>query len=111
MEKLQITNLKIGGDIGIVDAEPIPLHIAVRKELKPLSGIIDKAMKRITDDELRPINQKWLGKERPVQDIRSQLTDEEQAWIREHPRITANGDEWWFFVIRNTQGIYSGVLV
>ena len=60
-KQMQITNLKVGGDLGLKEGKPIPLHIAVRKDIKILAGILEKGMKTITDDELRALQEKWLG--------------------------------------------------
>jgi len=60
-DQRQVTNLKVGGDLGIVEGKPIPLHIGMRKDLAPLAGILEKAMKAVTDDELRELRVKWLG--------------------------------------------------
>jgi ABC-type amino acid transport substrate-binding protein len=48
--QLQVTNLKVGGDIGIFEGKPIPLHIGMRKDLAPFAGILDKTMKAVTDN-------------------------------------------------------------
>ncbi|NIT53965.1 MAG: hypothetical protein GWO41_14820, partial [candidate division Zixibacteria bacterium] len=60
-DQRQVTNLKVGGDLGIVEGKPIPLHIGMRKGLAPLAGILEKAMKAVTDDELKVLREKWLG--------------------------------------------------
>ena len=44
----QITNLKVGGDPGLDDGRPVPLHLAVGKDKRVLAGILEKAMQRIT---------------------------------------------------------------
>ena len=58
--KLQITNIKVGGNIGLEEGKPIPLHIAVRKDNKTLLGILDKGIKQITEEDLRKLHEKWL---------------------------------------------------
>jgi len=58
--RFQITNLKVGGDLGIEEGKPIPLHIAVRKDIGILADILQKGMTAITDDELRTLHKKWL---------------------------------------------------
>jgi len=78
-----------------VDTKPIPLHIAVRKDMKLLGDILGKAMNIISDDELRQINQKWFGRKKSVQDIRSNLTDAEKAWLKAHPVIRVHNEKDW----------------
>jgi len=56
----QITNLKVGGELGIEQGKPIPLHLAVRKDIKILADILKKGMTTISDDELRALRKKWL---------------------------------------------------
>ncbi|MBF0211561.1 MAG: transporter substrate-binding domain-containing protein, partial [Desulfamplus sp.] len=58
--QLQITNLKVGGDLGLEESKPIPLHIGVRKEMKTLVSIIDKGMAAISEDEIQKLHEKWL---------------------------------------------------
>ncbi|MBF0257489.1 MAG: transporter substrate-binding domain-containing protein [Desulfamplus sp.] len=58
--KLQITNLKVGGDLELEESKPIPLHIAVRKEMKILADILEKGMATITEEELHELHVKWL---------------------------------------------------
>jgi PAS domain S-box-containing protein len=58
--QLQVTNLKVGGDLGLAEGKPIPLHIAVRKDNQALLGILEKGMKRITGDDVEKLHKKWL---------------------------------------------------
>jgi PAS domain S-box-containing protein len=110
IDRLQITNLKVGGDIGIVDTRPIPLHIGVRKDQKVLASILEKAMASVSPDEILQIQKKWfLQWEDTAENI--ELSDEESAWIRENPQISVNGDEWRPFVIRESSGEYKGISV
>ncbi|MBT4638835.1 MAG: transporter substrate-binding domain-containing protein, partial [Deltaproteobacteria bacterium] len=80
----QVTNLKVGGDIGFASEKPIPLHIGVRKDFAPLTGILDKAMRAVTDDELSVLKEKWLGlTKRREPDI--SFTADEKAWLIKNP--------------------------
>ena len=78
--QLQVTNLKVGGDIDIAEGKPIPLHIGMRKEFAPLAGILEKTMKTVTDDELRGLREKWLGRS-DKQQVKGKL----QADFRHRP--------------------------
>ena len=90
-DQLQVTNLKVGGDIGITDGKQIPLYIGMRKQLAPLAGILEKTMKTVTDDELRGLRKKWLGLTKKSGPVLS-LTPEESAWLVAHPKILLGVD-------------------
>ena len=90
-DQLQMTNLKVGGDIGITDGKQIPLYIGMRKQLAPLAGILEKTMKTVTDDELRGLWEKWLGLTKKSGPVLS-LTPEERAWLEAHPKIRLGVD-------------------
>ncbi|MBF0573853.1 MAG: PAS domain S-box protein, partial [Desulfamplus sp.] len=58
--QIQITNLKVGGELGLEESKPIPLHIAVKKDNKALASIIDKGMAAVSEEEIRKLHEKWL---------------------------------------------------
>lgn len=91
LDHLQITNLKVGGDMGIVEGKPIPLHIAVSADQGVLAAILEKGMSRITDDEIRTLKERWLGS--GSQELNSMgLTPGEQEWIANHPVIRVSNE-------------------
>ena len=94
-DRLQMTNLKVGGDIGITEGKQIPLYIGMRKELAPLAGILQKAMGAVTDDELSELREKWLGLTKKSGRVVS-LTSEEKTWISnlKAPLLVANEMDW-----------------
>jgi polar amino acid transport system substrate-binding protein len=62
-DRLQITNLKVGGTLGMAYEDPTPLFFAVGKDQKILAGILDKAMTLLSDEEIRNLRAKWVGEE------------------------------------------------
>ncbi|MBF0119905.1 MAG: transporter substrate-binding domain-containing protein [Desulfobacterales bacterium] len=114
--QLQITNLKVGGDLAIKEGKPIPLHIAVRKDIKILAGILEKGMTKITDEELRKLNEKWLinfdktNKDfTHAKDPQVVLTEEERAFISgKQIRLGVDSARPPFEYI-NEKGVYSGI--
>ncbi|MBF0528849.1 MAG: transporter substrate-binding domain-containing protein [Deltaproteobacteria bacterium] len=88
-KQLQINNLKVGGNLGLVEeGQPIPLHIAVRKDQKILLGILEKGMASITEEELRKLHEKWMtgeSKEKhdsiSTMDANLELTAEEKSFL------------------------------
>ena len=107
--QLQVTNLKIGGDIGITEGKPIPLHIGMRKDFAPFADILEKAMKAVTDDELRVLRQRWLESSKTATKT-IDLTEEERKWLKDHPVLRVAPDPDYppieFF---DTKGRYQGV--
>ena len=59
--KHQITNLKVGGDMGIEAGRPMPLHLAVPQKDAVFAGILAKGMALISDEEFQALSDKWLG--------------------------------------------------
>ncbi|MBU2551254.1 MAG: transporter substrate-binding domain-containing protein, partial [Proteobacteria bacterium] len=107
--QLQITNLKVGGDIGIGEGKPIPLHLAVSKERKLLAGILAKGMRRISDREIRGLQERWLGGGESARESEIDLTAEERAFLKAHPVIRVHNEENWapfnFFDNGRPQGL------
>ncbi len=94
IRQLQITNLKVGGDLGIFESSPIPLHIGVAKDQEFLAGIIQKGMRLISEEEMSQLSAKWLGIE-PAGDKSIRLTSEEKQWIAAHPVVLAHNEQDW----------------
>ncbi|MBF0531012.1 MAG: transporter substrate-binding domain-containing protein, partial [Deltaproteobacteria bacterium] len=84
--EMQITNLKVGGDPGLGEGKPIPLHIAVRKDWKILAGILEKGMMRITDQELEKLHDKWMTRLESEKE-EFVLTEAEKRWLAAHKKI------------------------
>ena len=56
MAKHQITNLKVGGDLGIEAGRPMPLHLAVHQKNTVFAGILSRGMALITDEEFQVLS-------------------------------------------------------
>ena len=107
--QLQITNLKVGGGLDIVESKPIPLHIAVRKDLKNLVGILEKGMALITDTETRILHDRWLGKA-VISEKKLRLTNAERSWLEAHKKILLGTDPTWPpFEQMDSDGHYTGI--
>jgi PAS domain S-box-containing protein len=91
IDKYQVTNLKVGGDIGIEEGRLMPLHLAVPKQVSILSGILTKGMSLVTDDEYRKLQEKWLGQKKSVTPQFS-LTADERAWLMSHSVIRVSSE-------------------
>jgi polar amino acid transport system substrate-binding protein len=110
-KRLQVTNLRVGGDIGIVAPKPIPLHIGVRKNRPILASILDKGMGLISDQEINGLLAKWLDKESPKDVVRLELSAQERDWLAAHPQIHYTGDPFWLpFEAFNAAGEYIGIV-
>ncbi len=94
MKKHQITNLKLGGDLGIEAGRPMPLHLAVSQENAVLAEILSKGMALITDEEYQTLSDKWLGRVTDKKD-RIPLTDSEREWLDSHRDIRLGVDPNW----------------
>ncbi len=108
MNKHQITNLKVGGDLGIEAGRPMPLHLAVPKKDAILAGILAKGMALITNEEYRRVSDRWLG--RAVMDATGLgLTDGERVFLSAHPVIRVHNEKDWppfnYFEYGRSQGL------
>jgi two-component system, sensor histidine kinase and response regulator len=107
-DQLQITNLKVGGDIGIAQSEPIPLHLAVPQDKAILATILAKGMTLITDEEIQLLHDRWLVPRGAARQVL--LSKAEKAWLAEHPEIRLGVDPSWPPFEQTTQdGEYAGI--
>ena len=108
----QLTNLKVGGDIGIVESKPIPLHIGTRIEDTILSSILQKGMEAITPEELNKLQQQWLPAVGSSQKLTlfKTLSNSEKKWLSKHRKIKLGIDPAWPpFEFFDDKGNYSGI--
>lgn len=111
-EKQQVTNLKVGGDIGIVEGKPIPLHIGVSKENALLADILTKTMKAVTPEELNIIQKRWMPAASKNDDFNlfAMLSDNEIKWLSRHREFKLGTDPAWPpFEFYDDKGQYSGI--
>ncbi len=93
IQNMSLTNLKIPSH---VSPKIFPLAFAVRKDWPELVNILNKTLDSITEDEKSAIRQRWV----PVQVGQKQtdmtdLTEEEKAWLKEHPVIRVHNEMNW----------------
>ena len=82
MKDLLITNLKVGGELGMDEGKPISLRIGIRKDWEIFRNILQKGLRAITKNEIHKLRSKWLGfSDKPI----ITLTSEEEAWLDAHP--------------------------
>jgi PAS domain S-box-containing protein len=106
--ELGLNNLRINGDTGLL----MRLGLGVRKDWPELVGILNKAMNTVPPSELNAIKADWMTPteklQRGFQEL--QLTDEERAWIAEHPEITVGIDPNYAPIeFINDKGEYVGI--
>ncbi len=92
MDKHLMTNLKVGGELGIGAGRPMPLHLAVPKKDSILASILSKGMAEITDEEFQVLSDKWLNRLQAEASVLD-LTPEERIWLKEHPVIRVINDK------------------
>ncbi|MDJ0720491.1 MAG: transporter substrate-binding domain-containing protein [Desulfobacterales bacterium] len=109
MSQLQVTNLKVGGDLGIAGGKPIPLHMATRSEDAVLARILTKGMGMIADGERRELHARWIAP-REARTKAADLTETEKKWLRAHETIRLGVDPTWPpFEQRDSSGAYAGI--
>ncbi|BCS96605.1 hypothetical protein DSLASN_22370 [Desulfoluna limicola] len=109
---LSLTNLKIAAH---ASPESFLLAFAVRNDWQPLVSMIDKALGSITEEETFKILQKWIPVQyvqelRPKAKMSMALTDEEKAWLSDHPTIRMGVmNAWPPLNFLDKKGIPSGI--
>ncbi len=85
-------SLEIRGESKAAELGPQGLHIAVRREFRPLGNILQKAMDTVTDREKVELAEKWL----PVEQTRvHDLTTEEKVFLRKNPVLRVDNLRNW----------------
>ena len=111
-QKNQLSNLSTVGDPELGSG---PQNFAVSKtapDWLPLISLLNKALDSIPNSRKHEIERKWLGqlKEPLTTQIDLQLTEDEKAWIKQHPTISLGVDAAWKpLEFIDDQGLYQGV--
>ncbi len=87
------------------------LHMATSQDKAILATILDKAFAAIPESKKQELHGKWfgVGSTRPPERIH--LSQQEQAWLRDHPVIRFAGDPNWLpYEAFNQQGNYVGIV-
>lgn len=86
IEKELLYNLMVQGRM---EKPSVRLNIGVRKDWPILADILDRALADISREEVRRIHKTWVGELKAVE---LGLTDEERAWLVEHPLIRVSSE-------------------
>jgi len=111
MERELISNLQIQGKVEKIASANA---IGVRKDWPILQGILQKALRDISEGERRAILAKWVpaldAPKRKRADKRLALSAEEQAWLKAHPVIRLGLDPVWEPIeFIDAKGQYRGI--
>ncbi len=80
-----LSTLDVGGQIQGV--EQAGLRMGARKGLPELVSILDKALAAIPESEQLAMAKKWIPVAEEQPDVALQLSMNERAWLKDHPRI------------------------
>jgi ABC-type amino acid transport substrate-binding protein/two-component sensor histidine kinase len=106
INKLFITSFKVAA---IPEELDIDTHMSVRSDTPELTGILNKAIEAISEEQHLQLNSKWVDIQVESEE-RIVLTPEEQAWLAEHPKIEFGTDKTWSpFIIVESDGTVSGI--
>lgn len=102
-----MTSLRVHGRLS---KEGSVLAIGVRKDWPILADILDRALTDISRDEIRRIQNRWVGDPDTFKQIL--LSPGEQAWINQNPKVRVAFDAHYPpYSFRNENGEFSGVAV
>ena len=93
-----ITGLEIKGEFKSGNPEIAKLNIAVRNDWPELVSILKKAMASVELEEIRKLQNKWIGdsiEEQSDKEPKITLSQDEQAWIAENPIIKVAATPDW----------------
>jgi ABC-type amino acid transport substrate-binding protein/DNA-binding response OmpR family regulator/HPt (histidine-containing phosphotransfer) domain-containing protein len=103
MDQLQITNLKVGGTLGMAYEDPTPLFFAVQKDQKILARILEKAMTLLSEEEIWNLRIKWMGEKESLvrvapgaiqtQGRKVSLSTGQKQWLAANPGPLKIGNE------------------
>ncbi len=108
MQQQGISRLKIASAYDLITSGQ---RFAVRDDWPLLSGILDKALETIPEEEKRRIMQRWVP-QTPPQTLGGQviLTSEERSWLDAHPHIRLGIDpEYAPFAFVDPEGRPKGI--
>jgi two-component system sensor histidine kinase EvgS len=75
--------------------KPQSIYMAVVKKQSLLANIIDKAIEAISEDKRQQLQRKWFDYQIPGLSTRIILSQDEQKWLDQHPKIRFIGDPNW----------------
>jgi len=88
---------------------PFLLYMATPKQNTILPNILNKAMDNMDQKKVQLLKEKWFDKPYKQKQDKLFLSQEEKAWIEEHPVITVGGGPDWAPVDFVTDGKYNGI--
>ena len=112
MANHMMSDLTVSGEVKMGDPEYSLLNIATRKDLPILVSILSKAIRAVGPEQVRTIQQKWIGEFRPDEPAtpKVRLTKPEQTWLDAHPNIRLGVDPTYPpFEFVDDQGKYQGI--
>ncbi|MFO7859952.1 MAG: transporter substrate-binding domain-containing protein [Desulfosalsimonas sp.] len=106
-----LTDLK---SVPVMDSrwfENTPVSIGVSKDRAILGGILQKAMDRVTQDELTRLYRRWLDREQTEWGgLRVMLSQQERQWLEEKGEIRICGRPSWLpFEEIDKNGVHRGI--
>ncbi|MBT7951174.1 MAG: transporter substrate-binding domain-containing protein [Gammaproteobacteria bacterium] len=90
----QLANITVSGDPGFGAAGQL-FAVHHDEEWFPLVSILNKALKSLTVEQKRDIQQRWMGSVNKPLTQSIKLNAEEQAWIKAHPVLRVGGQPTW----------------
>jgi len=109
LSKHHLKDLSVSGEVTIGNPDLVNLRLGIRKDWQLLRSILDKAMKKITDQEMIHLRQKWLSTG-ILSSTKLSLTGDEQNWLVRHPVMRLGDDfSWPPFSFVDSEGRYAGV--
>ncbi len=96
IRQLSLTNLKIAVEVTELGNRDQSYRLAVRKDWPLFVSILEKAMDSVQPGDLTVLESRWMTLPSSVKGAPSVvLTNEERAWLAEHPVIRVHNESDW----------------
>jgi ABC-type amino acid transport substrate-binding protein len=105
-----LTNLKFVNEFTLPDGKQSELFFGVRDDWPILRDILQKGLDSLSQEEMDNLRRKWITLGSAPQQTRITMSDAEQQWLHDHPKITLGSDyKWPPFDFADQNGLHSGL--
>ncbi len=116
LQRNAMPNLKLAGEVALMDREETTLHMAVSKQQPILLTLLNRGLEAVTPEELNRLHRKWLlpvsieGEALSPSATLITLEPKEHRWLDKHREIRLGIDPSWPpFEFFDDRGRYSGI--
>lgn len=95
VNKYMLSDIRVSMSANLKPIEKHDSEIAIRGDWKVLRDIIQKAMDKVSQDELNMLRNKWFGKKFELLETPIELSDQEKIFLNRHPVLKVPSRPDW----------------